>query len=269
MSAKKKILFRYLIQSLVLFAPVVILKFSVGNKTKAELVSHLCVSFFVISLVLVYEYYDLYVPVNNLRKFREWYLPILLDECEEKFGKNIRINILIAERLWFFPFIKIFRWKCGCGYKTAEADHPDQKLKFTTWQGVSGVVYRCKEPKFIDFTEIDLQSLSKFDWCVQVARVVRGIFYKAPKEGHNLSTQHIQKNKLWFLPWQLSQINGVKAILSVPIMKENTKGTWCPLGVINLDTVEDSLVYKIKNIERVDVDKRLLIKHSGTIGRMF
>lgn len=269
MSAKKKILLRYAIQSIVLFAPVLALKYSIESGTKAELTSRLCVSFFVISLVLVYEYYDLYVPANNLRKFREWYLPIILDECKEKFGEDIRINVLIAERLCFFPFVKIFRWKHGSGYEIIPANHPDQKLKFTTGQGVSGVVYKCQEPKFVDFTETNLKKLSTWGWCVQMVSVVCGIFYRTLDEDHGLSSQQIEKNNLWFWPWQLDQIKEVKAILSIPIKKKNPKEDWCSLGVINLDTVKDNIVDKIKKIEKSAEDKGFLIKHSYTIGKMF
>ena len=160
----------------------------------------------------MHDIYDYYLPQRDFKKFRKLYLDEKKEEWRTQLNKDIRINIMHANRYWFFPFLRFFQWTWSDGYNPPA--HKDVNLLLTEFQGVCGLAFRSEEPKLVT-------SLPTPDWIHQKWLL--------------LNQFHLSKR-------QLSKTKAVKAVLSVPIFyspSEGTSPTWKAIGVINLDTLTD------------------------------
>ena len=94
-------------------------------------------------------------------------------------------------------------------------NHKDKNLTLMTWQGASGLAFRSQRPQFVDL---------RVDWSA-MSWLERWIIHK----------------KLKLFRWQLSKVRNVKAILSIPVLKENRLGTWHSIGIINIDAPNEEI----------------------------
>jgi hypothetical protein len=186
-----------------------------GPKQTVELKLRLIVSTIALVGVFTAEIFDLYLPDRQRRQFRAEYFAEKQGEWQKKLGQDVRINIMFAHRLWFFPFLRVFRWGWRSDNYSPPEGHFDANILLTEWQGVCGLAFRARDAKFIDFRNSPTPVLR---W-----------WQRWPPW-----------NRFHLWPSQLRKTAKLRYVVSIPIMKEKANGSWTAVGVINLDSISDS-----------------------------
>lgn len=188
-----------------------------GSKQEIEFVLRLIATTIALFLVFTYEILDLYVPRRDLREFRNIFLKEKGKTWRKEFLDDIRINVMFARRYWYFPFFRILDCIWNDGYT------PSPKLPkssrgvnpwLTEWQGLSGLVLRTGEAKWVDFRE------------------------KQPKT-YRFYERWPPWNQFHLWPWQLNKMEHITAALTVPVVLQRSQGVWKSVGVINLESMTD------------------------------
>lgn len=177
------------------------------------------------SVAVLMDVFDLFVPHISAARFRDDYLKTQLEEWKTKIASDgIRINVMYVRRRWYFLFARFFQWDANQGFEPANGAHHDLKLLLHVRQGVCGVAFRANQIQFADLTG-ESKLTGWFPW-------PRGTY------------------RLW--PWQARKVTavGVKAVLSVPMWR--TVGPvnnphYRAVGVINLDARTDEAAALLKN----------------------
>jgi hypothetical protein len=249
-----KILIRHLSQILIIIAPAFTLSWSIldwlgysgaptnvvqvnywfihlsGSKQEVELKIRMALIVTASILVFIHEAYEHYIPERDLKKFRVLYLEDMKKKWRNYLLPDIRVSILHARRLWYFPFIKIFSWTLTDGYAPNDLD---ANLFLTSRQGVAGIALRKKMPQLADMRERR-----------QASFIERWFLF----------------NQFHLWPWQLHKTGSVKCKLSIPLLIETGElnPRWRSVGVINLDTATDVgaefLVFYKKDLSEYFVD---------------
>ena len=232
-----KLLFRQLSALLFLVAPIVTLNWSIlnllgyaagptdpvnvnlflieltGPKQEVEFKIRGVIILLGFTLGFLYELYDRYFPERRFYQFRSFYLNTIKTKWRQDLIPDVRISIQHAKRRWFFPFCKVLSWTWNDGFAPNDRD---VNLWLTSWQGVSGLALKQRQPLLVDF------------------RGIRGKKLKFHEKWFLLN-----QFKLW--PLQLTKTKEVKCILSIPlfISTGELSPRWKSVGVLNLDTTSD------------------------------
>lgn len=255
-----RIIIKLFTQALLLIGPIITLNWSflsflgygdpvdinlrvfhiIGAKPAVELNLRLVATAAGWFLVAVSEVFDYYIPRRDFREFRSLYLNNdALQRWRGVLHSDIRINIMHTHRKWYFlGLVRMFHWTWNDKFDPPEG-HFDVNLRLTEFQGVCGKAFREQLPQFVDFRPVVGTPLRWYEkWLL------------------------LNQFHLWHK--QIVKVGHVKAILSIPILRE-MKGNspkWKPAGVINLDTTTD------EGAEFLKINKQKLVDYFTDYGKM-
>jgi hypothetical protein len=184
-----------------------------GEKTVVEFRVRFYVSVIALVAIIVMDILDVYLPARKVKDIRKNYMNLKADLFKEKIkSKDLRISIWYLRRPWYWPFWKTFKldWKTGF----AAPSDKDLKVRLATWQGVSGLAFRLREPKTLP-SVISINSLS---W----------------PEKWLLMNEHRMAH------WQLKKVEAVTGLISIPMLMVRENKPDKAVGVINVDSVTDA-----------------------------
>jgi hypothetical protein len=171
-----------------------------------------------VTLGLLIDVFDLYVPHVSAARFKDEYVGTHLELWRKQVGEGVRINVLYVRRRWYLLFTRCFAWSVHNGFDPTHGRHHDLNMLLHVSQGVCGAAFRQSEIKFADLRN-------------EPSVPAKGLFRQGPY-------------KLW--PRQTRKIRRVnlKAVLSIPMWKKIGRDvnnlTYKPVGVINLDATTDA-----------------------------
>lgn len=187
-----------------------------GPKPEVEMKLRFLLTSAGVAWLMVFGYFDAYLPSRTLESFRHEYLSNVVSTQWRKgrLRSTLRVNVMYLRWRWFMPFGRSFSvvWK--------DKFHPSDKdgsLCLYRWQGACGRAARTKEAFFVDFRT---ESAEETSWLR--AWLLQGRYHMAP--------------------WQTKKARHLKAILSVPMFdvrgRAGNEQQYC-VGVINIDARTD------------------------------
>lgn len=217
--------------------------FHVSDSKDAE---RWCQVFFMgvaLALLQLFDYFEFELPRIRARKFGTAYVGrfVVQELCDlgAKFGDDIRLNVLVARRIWWTLFlVRRFEWFVTKGFR---AQHPDNRLWLCTKQGLAGLEFSDGRGAFLDTRE--LGSIGNDSGWPD-----RGNFYLF--SGQRAKTRHL------------------KALMSVQMAREKPGPVpvWQRVGVINVDAVSDLGAEWLKTNR--DAVGRLLQEHGQILAQL-
>lgn len=235
-----RLILRYASQAMIVLAPMVTLNFSVldivrkgnegpkeiihflvfdGTKESVELKVRLILSIIAIIILLLFEIFDLYLPLRSLENFRKTYLETCWKDWEKNLNKDVRINIMYARRKWYFLWLaSVFEWSWNKGFESPNKFR-DANIWLCEFQGVCGLAFRSGDPKSIYFPSQNHSSTNSSSSSSIISST----------GGFNL------------FPWQKSKTEHLLAVISIPLLRktDGSSPSVKVVGVINLDASTD------------------------------
>jgi hypothetical protein len=136
----------------------------------------------------------------------------------EHWGTDLRLNVMTLRRAWWTLFLlRAFEMRGRKGFDhPLGIVHPDEDISLLAFQGLAGLARSERQPQY-----------------ARSAPALPNV--------RRLSAEPTWKiwETLWMFPWQVRQTSPLKAILTVPMVLENSRGTRKIAGVINLDAISN------------------------------
>jgi hypothetical protein len=205
-----KIVVEYVCQMLVVAVPLYgsLLAGAPGLGWLADGTKRSVVSVGLFTALFVFEARDAYTTGVGVDEFLRDYVRALdLGIPSEHWGRDLRLNAMYLRRSWWsFFLLPVFEIRGRKGFDAPGVVFADEQLTLLAWQGVAGRA-RLGEPQYV------LNPSGRRTW-------------------------RIWEN-FWLLPSQVSRTAKVRAVLSVPMVRE-ARGRRHVIGVLNLDAVSQA-----------------------------